>query len=62
MNITMLDARGREEEGSGVGVTKKAFTIFLRNSFHRVPWVELTKGYVLGTICLNLNGVLWSAF
>ena len=28
LNITMLDARGREEEVSGVRVTKEAFTIF----------------------------------
>ena len=56
LNITMLDARGREEEVSGVRVTKEAY------SFHRVPWVELTKCHVLGTICVNLNGVLWPAF
>ena len=33
MNITMLDARGREEEGSGVGVTKEAFTDFFTEFF-----------------------------
>ena len=33
LNITMLDARGREEEGSGVGVTKEAFTISFTEFF-----------------------------
>ena len=33
LNITMLDVRGSEEEGSGAGVTKKAFTIFFTEFF-----------------------------
>ena len=33
LNITMLDARGKEEEGSGAGVTKEAFTIFFTEFF-----------------------------
>ena len=33
LNITMLDARGREEEGNGVGLTKEAFIIFFTEFF-----------------------------
>ena len=38
LNITMLDARGREEEGNGVlDLPKKCLLFSLQNSFHCVP-------------------------
>ena len=40
----MLDARGREEEGSGVGVTKKAFTIFFTEFFSSCTVGRTDKG------------------
>ena len=62
LNTTMMGARGREEEGSGVAVTKEAFTIFFTEFFSLCTVGRTAKCHLLGAIFLKLNGVLWSLF